>query len=159
MERDEQARIDALFRREYGKLYGIAFRMTGDSELAEELVQEAFTLLLTRWETLASHNSLGGWLTKTVTNLAMNEMRRAKMADVPLETQVMKLLAPTPDHGVRELLPASFREDEKQLIIWRFEDQLSYRELADRLGAPEGTVKSRMSRLLLRLKDILSNDG
>ncbi len=159
MERDRDPRIGALFRIEHDKLYGIAFRMTADPELAADLVQEAFTLLLTRWEALSAHENLGGWLTKTVTNLAMNELRRAKTADVPLETQVMGLLAPSPDHGVRELLPASFQEDETQRIIWRFEDQLSYQEIADQLGAPEGTVKSRLSRLLRRLRDILGPSG
>jgi len=159
MDRDKKARSDALFRQEHDKLYMIAFRTTADHHLAEDLVQEAFTLLLTRWETLSSYESLGGWLKKTVVNLAMNEMRRVQRTDVSLETQAAKLLAPNQDYGVRELLPASFEEDEKQLIIWRFEDRLSYQEIADRLGVPVGTIKSRLSRLYQELRDILLNDG
>ena len=62
--------FDQTYKKMYPIMYRTAYRLTGSAEKAEELVHDAFSLALSRQDTLISHPNPEGWLMKTLTNLA-----------------------------------------------------------------------------------------
>lgn len=145
--------FETLYQEHFDQLFRTAYRLTGNYDDAEELVQETFLLYLSRHKKLADHPNPVGWLVKALQNLARNERRQQEGAEeISLEDLEMDLAAPERALSLWEILPAGLPEEDKQLIIWKYEDRLSHREMADRLGVAEGTVRSRFSRALQKVK-------
>src|SRR5215475_5948451 len=71
--RDE---IDGYFRREYGRCVASLVRFFGDIDIAEEAVQDAFTVALARWPETGLPPNPGGWITTTAKNRAIDQLRR-----------------------------------------------------------------------------------
>ena len=91
----------------------------------------------------------------TVKNLALNERRKGnRHPAVPLDSLDYKA-----DHAqecpLEAILPRQLKPEEKQILLWRFEDQLDYREIADRLGISEAACRSRVSRAVARCRQYL----
>src|SRR5262249_27620513 len=68
--------IEGQFPREYGRAVAILVRLFGDIDLAEEAVQEAFTVALDRWPATGVPPNPGGWITTTARNRAIDQLRR-----------------------------------------------------------------------------------
>lgn len=154
---DRSLFISTLFKNEYPALIRKAYRLTGSKELAEDLLQDTFLLALAHFEELAVHPSPGGWLTLTLFNLVRNERRRSRCySELPLEKadllQGKEELPPLDD-----FLPLQLPTDDRNILIWRFEQQLDYREIAMRLGISESACRMRVCRLLKKCRNILSN--
>jgi RNA polymerase sigma-70 factor (ECF subfamily) len=78
----DSARIEAVFRAEYGRAVAVLVRSLGDIDLAEEAVQEAFTTALRRWPADGPPASPAGWIITTARNSAIDRLRReARRAD------------------------------------------------------------------------------
>ncbi|HZD60007.1 MAG TPA: sigma-70 family RNA polymerase sigma factor, partial [Anaerolineae bacterium] len=80
--------FDHKFQEIYGKHYGwvlrVAYRMLRSWEMAEELTQEAFIKLYTRFDDITADKPLSGWLYRVVTNLCLDELRRQKIYKIEL---------------------------------------------------------------------------
>ena len=147
--------LKQLYETQYEKMFQVAYRMTGSVETTQDVVQDAFLLALFQQEKLAQHPFLEGWLMITVKNLALNERRKGKRhPTVPLDSFVYNA-----DHAqecpLEAILPRQLKPEEKQILLWRFEDQLDYREIADRLGISEAACRSRVSRAVARCRQYL----
>jgi RNA polymerase sigma-70 factor (ECF subfamily) len=70
--------FDALYKKNALDMVRFAARLIGDEEIAKELVQEAFLILLYKKDELRLHPNLDGWLYSTLRNLVMNEMQSSK---------------------------------------------------------------------------------
>ena len=141
--------------RDHGRfLYTVAYRLAGNDDDAQDLVQEALIRVrrgLERYEP----GSLEGWLARIVTNVFLDEMRRRKRrpADA-LPDDPDRVLDPSPgaDEASRELssevqdalasLPVEFRIP---VVLCDVGDQ-SYEQIAQALEVPVGTVRSRIHR-------------
>ena len=158
---DRDVWIVQLFEQQNKRLTRTAYRLTGSIEQAKDLVQDTFVLALIHYEELAEHPNLAGWLTKTLQNLVLNERRRLKRhPEVPLE-DIEEPPAPIPPSSLKETLPAHLPDEDQQVLTWRYEHQLSCREIALRLGISEGACRMRLHRLLQKYKtflDSLDND-
>lgn len=140
--------IRALYEREYDTLCRAACRTLGDWEAAQDLVQDTFLLALLRSDDLAAHPSPGGWLTLTLRNLIQNERRKLVTRDtVPIE-DVGLLSAPDAPRPLSEVLPAALSDEERTLLLLRFEEQQSYREIGARLGISEGACRIKLFRVI-----------
>ena len=150
-------RIAALYRQSYLRLYRVAYRLTGSMETAEELTQDTFLWALLHGEELMTHPKPEAWLMRTLTNLVRNENRRLASTEISLETLIPR---PTPeeDRGLVELLPAQLVEEDRKVLILRFEQRLDYREIADRLGISETGCRSRVFRALERCRKLLGGN-
>lgn len=150
--------ISTLFKEEYPTLIRKAYRLTGSEELAKDLLQDTFVLAIAHYEELVNHPSPGGWLTLTLYNLVRNERRRAKYRDeVPLDT-ITNLLESQNPMTLSDLLPIQMKEKDKEILVWRYEQQLDYRTIAARLGISEGACRMRVNRLLKVCREILEGD-
>ncbi len=148
---EERSKLfDELYIRNYDRLVHIGYRLLGSREQAEELTQETFLLALVRIGDLAAHPCPEGWLTVTLINLIKNERRRYAFQEVPLNDMD---LPPWEDREpLDHLLPVDIPKEDRQLLIWRYEEQLSCEEIADRLGISHTACRSRISRALARCR-------
>jgi len=160
---DEDA-LAALYDR-FGRVaYGVALRVVRDTELAQDAVQEAF---LGAWRTASSFDPARGtaatWLLTLVHRRAVDVVRREQrrrtetLDDVPAEpgsTTEEDVWIRDRRRTVQAAL-ARLSPDQRQALELAYYGGLSQSELAERLGVPLGTVKSRMFAALSRLRDLL----
>ena len=138
---------------------------------ADDAVQEAFLKAFAALPRFREGSPLRPWLLRIVANEARNRRRSAgrryglalRAADAMAPTRT----APGPEQIVMaaeqrsELLAAlaTLRDDDREVLGARFLLDLSEAETAETLGIPRGTVKSRTSRALGRLREVLGPDG
>lgn len=164
-----QARDKDAFRllvENYRKvMFGTAFLMTKDHGLAEDAMQEALVQMWRHLPSLRQGISLKAWLVRIVVNEVDRQRRKKRVPTVPLEyaqeladdcDDAATMMIRNEDHNnlrqALELLPTEVRET----VILRYFSELSVPEIANIMQKPEGTVKSRLSRALARLNEILS---
>lgn len=144
-----------LYEENYEKMIRVAYRMVGSMESAQDLVQEAFLLALFYREKLADHPSPEGWLMLTLKNLARNERRRVQAHPTAGLDDVDELHAPSPPAPLDTVLPRQLRPEDRRILLWRFEQNMSHREIADRLGISESGCRSRVARAVARCRKLM----
>ena len=148
--------------------YAVALRILRDPALAQDAVQEAF---LTAWRTAPSFDprraSASTWLLTLVHRRAVDVVRREERRRAePLEAAPVAAGDATDEAAwVRErrravqAALAQLAPDQREAIELAYYGGLSQSELADRLGVPLGTIKSRMFAGLAKLRDLLPEEG
>ena len=155
----ETGRLGELYRRHAGDAARLAYLITGDRALAEDLVQEAFVRMYGRFRDLRNPDAFEVYLRRTVVNLARSHFRHRKVERKYLEGagQTERSVA-TPDVGERDELWTVLQalpERQRTAIVLRFYEDLSEVATAEVMGCPVGTVKSLVSRGLERLRAIV----
>ena len=149
---DRDSFISQLFEQQHKRLIRTAYRLTGNMELAEDLVQDTFLLAFARYEDLTGHPCIGGWLSTVLKNFIQNENRRLENhPEIPLE-YINDHPAPELSVSLDEILPLHIPAEERQVLIWRYEQRLSYRDIAMRLGISESASRMRVHRILKKHK-------
>ena len=163
---------------EYEKnVYNIALRMTGNSEDAADMTQEAFIKAYNSLQSFRGDSKFSVWLYRIVSNVCLDFLRSKNrrptvslsvedddgedtQLDVADESQSPELLLDrklTRDSVRRGL--DSLPPDYRQILLLREMQGLSYDEIAQALGLEVGTVKSRIFRARKRLCTFLIDDG
>lgn len=155
---DESA-LAELYDRYAPLLFSLAVRMVGEGDTAEEILQDVF---LSVWRSAgtwdAGRSSLQAWLVAITRHRAIDALRRRKAPPIPLAADVPSgalgpdeaALSAALSQDVRAALaelPPEFRE----VLDTVYFAGLTHREAAERLGIPQGTVKSRLRLALERL--------
>jgi len=152
---DEDA-VRAVYREYSGLVYAVALRALGSRELAEEAAQQTF---VKAWQAAASFDparELGPWLAtiarRTAIDLHRREARRraVPLDEVPAADPAVVTLPVGVERAydvwaVREAIDA-LPTDEQEVVRLQHVEELSHVEIAERLGVPVGTVKSRSFR-------------
>jgi RNA polymerase sigma-70 factor (ECF subfamily) len=152
---------EQLVRLHTRPVYALCYRFTGSSAEAQDLTQEVFVRV---FRTLKSFRSTEGsfatWLTRVTRNLLIDHYRRTRQERVTdsIEDQLPTLeqagTAERPDRALAgreasEILQAGLQKlspDLREAVILRDLQEMEYREIAQVLSIPEGTVKSRINR-------------
>ncbi len=172
----DQDAFALLLETHQNKVYALILRLVGSPEDAMDLTQETF---FNAWRGLPGFHfdsKFSTWLYRLATNAAIDFLRREKTrrarGTVPLwdgEDRALDL----PDRGPSphsQLESKEFRQavaralthlshEHRQVLVLRELNGLSYAEIAQALGLEVGTVKSRLSRARLALRNILLADG
>lgn len=147
-------------------LYNTAYRLTGNSQDAEDLVQETFYKAYKYYDKFEEGTNLKAWLFKILKNTFINNYRKKKLeprsvefgeieesfekvlqhgpAQRPLDPEE-QYLAGVMDEGVKKALD-SLPHDYKMVVILADLEDFSYKEIAEILDCPVGTVMSRLYR-------------
>ena len=154
-----------LVRRYEGPLYSFICRMRGSPDEASDLFQETFMRVCRHAETFRGDSSFKTWLYSIAANLCRSRLRsvrheRSRVS--PLDDDVVDA-SPGPDRSAQSdeigkrigLAVKELPDDQREVIILRVYDRMSYREVAEVVGRPLGTVKSQMQRALGRLRTTL----
>ncbi|WP_433003714.1 RNA polymerase sigma factor [Kribbella sp. CA-294648] len=153
----DDERLRELYEGCYGRLIGQMFAVCGDLAEAEDVVQEAFVVALTRRRQLGQVDNPEAWLRTIALNIARNRFRRSVRFRQLLRLQPQPVSLPdlSPD---RIALVDALRElplEQRETIALRYVADLSIREIAETLGVAEGTVKARLSRGRQRLAPLV----
>jgi RNA polymerase sigma-70 factor, ECF subfamily len=172
--------LDARFERDVlplrNRLYGAAFRLTGNKHDAEDLVQETILHAYAGFRTFREGTQLMAWLYRIMRNNWINQYRRKKRrgqedfvgsitddqlatyaahnVDPPRSAEVAALEA-MPDSEIRSALMA-LREETRMAVYYADVAGYKYGEIADMMNTPVGTVMSRLNRGRRRLRSTLS---
>ncbi len=145
-----------------------AYRITGEAADAEDASQEAFVKAYYALPRFRSEASFRPWLLRIVANEASNRRkasgRRANLALRAAADRPSGEAAPSPEVAAlaaeqRQILlnaVNTLRSDDRLVISYRYFSDLSEAEMAQALGCAKGTVKSRLSRALGRLREALT---
>ncbi len=148
---------DDIVRQHSGRVYRLAYRLTGNSHDAEDLTQEVFVRV---FRSLASYQpgTFEGWLHRITTNLFLDQARRReriRFDALPADFDGL-LAAPTAspegDYSHQlfdpdiDLALAALRPDARIAVVLCDIEGLTYEEIADVLGLKLGTVRSRIHR-------------
>jgi RNA polymerase sigma-70 factor (ECF subfamily) len=145
-DRREEA-FEALYYRYRDWVHSIAFRFCASREDALDVLQETFAYFYRRLPGLELTSRLTTFLYPVVKHLALNRRRGANRT-VPLAD----LAAPDPASGHAEDLLAGLPQEQREIVWLRFVDEMDLKDIAEILGIPLGTVKSRLFAALQALR-------
>lgn len=155
--------LEELYRRHVDDALGLAYLLTGDRSLAEDLAQDAFVRVLGRFHDLRNRDAFWWYLRRTLVNLANSHFRRRRVERAWIERQRPEPAAPAgPDIEERDRLLVALmtlRPEQRAAVVLRYYGDLSEADVAEALGRPVGTVKSMVSRGMDRLREELGNDA
>jgi RNA polymerase sigma-70 factor (ECF subfamily) len=180
--RDERAFQELVH--DYGdRVFNLVLRMVGSRAEAEDIAQEVFVTVFKSVETFRGESRFSTWLLRIAANHAKNRIkylaRRATdrrgledapesaLADLDVGKAVMHAHVQAPDAlleaaergSALERAIAALDEDQRLVVILRDVEELSYEEICEITGLPEGTVKSRLHRARMALKEQIEAEG
>lgn len=173
VQRQDADAFEQLLLAHQKSVYNLCFRMLGNEQDALDLSQETF---LRVWKSIGQYQfdaAFSTWLYRITTNLCIDFLRRKKRRqEQPLvltddEGEQQELSVPDPQPLPEEQLLQKDRRqavaqamqtlppDYRAILELRVVRQLSYEQIGDILSLPAGTVKSRLSRARMALKNLL----
>ena len=163
----DRAALEALLRRHYDRVHAVCRRIAGPTRDADDATQEAMISIVRGITRFDRRSAFSTWIYRIATNAALDELRRRQrrpalhvVADEAPE--VVDPLAERRVDGVVDRLSiddalAALPDDFRAAVVLRDVADLDYAEIADVLGVPVGTVKSRIARGRGQLADLLGN--
>jgi RNA polymerase sigma-70 factor (ECF subfamily) len=177
--RDERA-FEELVGSYGDRVFSLVLRMVGNRAEAEDIAQEVFVTVFKSIETFRGESRFSTWLLRIAANHSKNRIkylaRRATdkggLEDVPEGAMADLGKAPAQSHvdapdaileaaergSALERAIAALDDDQRLVVILRDVEELSYEEICDITGLPEGTVKSRIHRARMALKERLEEE-
>jgi len=155
-----------IVRRYKDAVFGVALGILGNPHDAEDATQDAFIRAYENLQRYDLKRKFSTWIFTIVTNICKNKLRRERFFS-PLKSLSQLQGANDPAEQVsreeRELLVqealAALDEKYRAPLVLRFYGDLEYKEIAEALGLPEGTVKTRIHRAKSALRDWLAAKG
>jgi len=163
------------------KVFNIAYRMLGNAEEAKDLAQEVFLSVFESIKDLKEEVKFNAWLTQITLNHCRNRWKYLKRRqyfntdslDDPIETEdgsVPRAVRDPSDNPeiqfekkmIRQFVQRGLlklKEDQRELVVLRDLQGFSYEEIGECLGLPEGTIKSKLHRARMDLKEVLERSS
>jgi RNA polymerase sigma-70 factor (sigma-E family) len=145
--------------RELGGLVRLAMMLTGDRELARDLVQDVMLKVQSRWSRVAAADSPERYVKTMVVNAHLSWRRRWSVRHMVVAYSEQMLDAPTPDHAASIVdhddiwqRLATLPRQQRAVLVLRYYERLTDTEIAEVLGCAVGTVRGYASRALASLR-------
>lgn len=158
----ESLTVQQLVEAHYQSLYRFAFRLAGCAHEAEDLTQETFCLAQTNLRQLREPAKARSWLFTILRRAYLHRQRQKKVNSLEMDE-----LGEVPDRSAEENLevdPDRLQQILQELpevyrtpVILYFFEEFSYREMAEQLQVPLGTVMSRLARAKAYLRERLGS--
>lgn len=151
---------------ELPRLRRYALALIGETALADDLLQDTVERALRNEASLMDVRQIYGWLRSILHNLYIDEVRqrrsRPPSQDIEEAVDSLALSVPAADRGLYVDLSRAMAQlsvDHRQILLLAGLEGLSYREMADELGIPIGTVMSRLVRAREQLRRRLEGEA
>jgi len=152
------------------RIFALIRSKCGNEDLAEEITQSTFCTIAQKLATYTETGKFEAWIFRIAMNRMRDEMRRRKRHAVPMENEMIGVLAPgitdadTDEDMVKAVqrLRTAVRQlssSDQDIIHMRHSAGMSYKQIADVLGEPLGTVLARQHRALGKLRSLMDCDG
>jgi RNA polymerase sigma-70 factor (ECF subfamily) len=176
-QRGDQSAIETLIQRHQARAYQYAYRLTRSADEAADVVSEAFVRVFRAISSFKGESAFSTWLHRIITNCFLDRRKKASARPtVSLESTLnvggsemerqFEDHAPTP-HQEAERFERGSRLDraigklpeyQRAIIVMYHVEMLSYEEIAATLKLPMGTVKSRLNRARLAMRELLCEE-
>lgn len=150
---------EALYQRFSPRMYAVCLRYAGNTEEAEDILQEGFVKVFRKLESFRNEGSFEGWIRRIFVNTAIEHFRRKKYLlpvtekeENTLEarnTSVLDDLSARDIMAIVQELSPGYRTVFNLYVV----DGFTHKEIADILGISEGTSKSQLSRAKVILQE------
>ena len=152
------------------QLFGAALGMTRNRADAEDLVQETYLKAYQKFHQYKPGTNIKAWLYRILTNTYITSYRKASTdtvedwqladaashAETGLKSAEVEALEALPSAQLREALD-SLSEEHRMVVLMADVEGMSYKEIAEELGVPMGTVMSRLNRARKNLRSSLAD--
>ena len=177
---DQKAFSEIVLHRQK-KVFNIAYRMLGNLEEAKDLAQEVFLSVFESIKDLKEEIKFDAWLNQITLNHCRNRWKYLKRRhyfnsdslEDPIETEdgnMPKAVCDPSDNPetlyekkmIQELIQRGLlklKDDQRELLVLRDLQGFSYEEMGELLGLPEGTIKSKLHRARMELKEVLERSS
>ena len=149
--------LDRLYRLHAPAALRFALMLTGERELAEDLVQEAFVRVAAKLDTIREPDAFAAYLTRAVANLAKSHFRHQQVvARHERSIDVRSLVVEPAEVVASDALLVALRRlpmRQRAAVVLRYYNDASHDDIARILDIPLGTVKSLLSRALVKLRE------
>lgn len=153
-----------LYDAHVDRVYRLAYRMTGDSNQAEEYTQEAFIRVYDKLGSFRGEAALSTWITSVALSVVLNGMRSARRRrdrehDLEQADRIITVERRA-DPDLKERLRAAINElpeGYRTVFLMHDVEGFTHQEIADSLGVQEGTSKANLSRARARLRVALAD--
>ncbi|MDD5289526.1 MAG: RNA polymerase sigma factor [Dehalococcoidales bacterium] len=148
-------------------MFGTAYLMTKDYGMAEDAVQEAMIQIWEHLPSLRLRGSFKAWLMRIVINQVNRQLRKKHLPTVPLEyapdvaddsDRLETAMIRNEEHRFLRRTLEKLPTEQREAVVLRYFSDLTVPEVAKVMGKREGTIKSRLSRALNQLHEIIVND-
>jgi RNA polymerase sigma-70 factor (ECF subfamily) len=167
--------FEKLFRKYEDRVYSTALRITGDPALAHDAAQETFLTVFQKLDTFQQHAKFSSWLYRIAVNCSISKTRKTSK-EPPVVSEDVGV--GSTDHPPRTIVDpgsvdpeklASSKEFESKIqevverlseplrvvVVLRYSNGLSYKEISQVIGCSVGTVKSRLNRAMRALEPMI----
>ena len=156
----DRSSLDVLLRRHYDRIYAVCRRVIGHDADAADAAQEAMIAIVRGLAKFDGRSSFSTWTYRIATNASLDELRRRQRRPVNhlahkdndnnhveiADPQSTTRIDAIGDHMLIDSALAALPEDFRVAVVLRDVGDLDYAEIAEVLGVPVGTVKSRIAR-------------
>jgi RNA polymerase sigma-70 factor (ECF subfamily) len=161
-------------RRYQRPVISLLVRLTGDAALAEDLAQETFVKAFRNLAAFDATRRLSAWILRIAHNVGIDAMRRRRVRIVSTDARPSGGPAQAPEppapampdpveqqalRGALQDAMATLRSDQREAIVLRYEEGLSFEEIGQVLGIPEVTARSHVHRARKELARLLTAAG
>jgi len=150
-----------LYERHQRSIWAVCYRFTGDAADAEDLLQEVFIKAYRNLNTFQGRSSFRTWLYQIALNTCRNELRhrRRRPAQIDMALEDLELVDSTShamDHEIKEVeiiaeTLLKLRVEEREILLLKDIEELSYASIADMLGIQLSAAKMRVQRARIAL--------
>lgn len=152
---------EELYRRFSPRMYAVCLRYAGNTEEAEDILQEGFIKVFKKLDSFRSEGSFEGWVRRIFVNTAIEHFRRKRylmpVTEKEENTIEGKFTSVLDELGVKDImalvqeLSPGYRTVFNMYVV----EGYTHKEIADMLGISEGTSKSQLSRAKVILQDMV----
>ena len=161
----DRTALDRLLRRHAERLHIVCRRVMGNDADAADALQEAMIAIVRGLARFDGRSAFSTWSYRVATNACLDELRRRRRRPEPVDDELLDVGAPAADDpiariGARADIDAALARlspEFRAAVVLRDLVGLDYAEIGDILGAPPGTVRSRIARGRAALADHLGN--
>lgn len=173
----DRSAFDSLVSKHEKRAYQYAFRLTSNQDDASDIVADAFVRVYNALQNFKGNSAFTTWLFRILTNCYLDQRKKEKNKQhlslegtMQTETGEMERQIEDESDGPEEKLERNAREEsirnairqlpdyQQAMLVMYHVENLSYEEMAESLDLPLGTVKSRLNRARLSLRELLIKD-
>ena len=152
MSTDRDSLFEEIYQRNKNNLLRSAYRTARNKEDAEDIVEETFLRFLQKWDAGIVEDP-DRYLFGILSRVSLNYISRQKHRNgIPLEYVEEVIAAPPAEEKLEDILPFDIAGTDREILILRLEQNLSYVRIAKMLGISEISCRSRFFRAKTRLR-------